>query len=96
VYSREIAPGQTMDYYVIPTTKGDVEGYKFVPLGDGDNVDDALLKIEEYNPSAINMYTLTLPEESTKKGPMFLYGKKDGGKISSDGLVSIIDIYGDY
>jgi hypothetical protein len=49
VYSREIAPGQTMDYYVIPTTKGDVEGYKFVPLGDGDNVDDALLKIEEYN-----------------------------------------------
>ena len=96
VYSREIAPGQTMDYYVIPTTKGDVEGYKFVPLGDGDNVDDALLKIEEYNPSAINMYTLTLPEESTKKGPMFLYGKKDGGKISLDGLVSITDIYGDY
>ena len=57
---------------------------------------NALLKIEEYNPSAINMYTLTLPEETTKKGPMFLYGKKDGGKISSDGLVSITDIYGDY
>jgi hypothetical protein len=27
---------------------------------------------------------------------MFIYGKKDGGKIASDGLVSITDIFGEY
>ena len=52
--------------------------------------------IEEFNPSLTKMYVLTMPEETTKKGPMFLFRKKDGGKIKSDGLVSITDIYGDY
>jgi hypothetical protein len=67
-----------------------------VPLGDGDRAENATIIIEEYNPQIVKMYTLTLPEETTKKGPMFIYGKKDGGKIASDGLVSITDIFGEY
>jgi len=92
VLRREIAPDQTMEYFV--KTKAD--GFDLVPLGDGDRAENATIIIEEYNPQIVKMYTLTLPEETTKKGPMFIYGKKDGGKIASDGLVSITDIFGEY
>ena len=92
VLRREIAPGQTMEYYV--KTKAD--GFDLVPLGDADRAENATIIIEEYNPQRVKMYTLTLPEETTKQGPMFIYGKKDGGKIASDGLVSITDIFGEY
>jgi hypothetical protein len=93
VIRREIAPGQTMEYYV--QLEGD-DGFKLVPLGDADRAENATVIIDEYNPQRVKMFTLTLPEETTKKGPMFIYGKKDGGKIASDGLVSITDIFGEY
>jgi hypothetical protein len=92
VLRREIAPDQTMEYFV--KTKAD--GFDLVPLGDADRAENATIIIDEYNPQRVKMYTLTLPEETTKKGPMFIYGKKDGGKIASDGLVSITDIFGEY
>jgi hypothetical protein len=97
VFRKEIAPGQTMEYFV-DVKQGDVVDQKFdlVPLGDADRAEDATIIIEEYNPQRVKMYTLTLPEETTKQGPMFIYGKKDGGKIASDGLVSITDIFGEY
>jgi len=93
VLRREVAPGQTMEYFV--QTKAD-DGFELVPLGDGDRAENATIIIDEYNPQRVKMFTLTLPEETTKKGPMFIYGKKDGGKIASDGLVSITDIFGEY
>jgi len=93
VLRREIAPGQTMEYYV--KIKQD-DGFELVPLGDGDKAENATIIIDEYNPQRVKMFTLTLPEETTKQGPMFIYGKKDGGKIASDGLVSITDIFGEY
>ena len=93
VLRREIAPGQTMEYFV--KTKAD-DGFELVPLGDGDRAENATVIIDEYNPQRVKMFTLTLPEETTKQGPMFIYGKKDGGKIASDGLVSITDIFGEY
>ena len=107
IYSKEVAPGQTMDYYVQPipervemqasgefSTKNQIE---LVPLGPGDDRNAAQIIIEEYNPQEIKIPVLTLPiNEPKAKGPFFLFGKKDGGKISSDGLVSITDIYGEY
>ena len=93
VLRREIAPGQTMEYYVLPD--GD-DGFKLVPLGDGDRAENAAIIIDEYNPSLIKIPVLKLPVEEKARGPLFLYRKKDGGKIASDGLVSITDIYGDY
>ena len=92
VLSREIAPGQTMDYFV--KTKPD-DGFELVPLGDGDRAENATVIINEYNPSAVDMFVLTLPE-SNKTKPMFLYKKKKGGIMPNDRLVSITDIYGDY
>jgi hypothetical protein len=44
----------------------------------------------------VKIPVLVLEEAEKAKGPFFLYRKKDGGKIASDGLVSITDIYGDY
>ena len=93
VLRREIAPGQTMEYFV--QTKPD-DGFELVPLGDGDRAENATVIIDEYNPSLIKIPVLKLPVEEKAKGPLFLYRKKDGGKIASDGLVSITDIYGDY
>ncbi len=92
VLRREIAPGQTMEYFV--KTKPD-DGFELVPLGDGDRAENAAVIIDEYNPSAVDMFVLTLPE-SNKSKPMFLYKKKKGGIMGDDRLVSITDIYGDY
>lgn len=106
IYSKEIAPGQTMEYYVQPKTISettdtggtiDTNTFDLVPLGPGDDRNAAQIIIEEYNPQEIKIPVLTLPiNEPKAKGPFFLFGKKDGGKISSDGLVSITDIYGEY
>ena len=60
-----------MEYYV--KTKAD--GFDLVPLGDATS-GNATIIIEEYNPQRVKMYTLTLPEETTKQGPMFIYGKR--------------------
>ena len=100
IYTKEIAPGQTMDYYVDPyvVTEGEesIKKYNLVPLGPGDDRNAAQVLIEEYNPQEILIPVLTLPKTEKSAKPFFLYGKKDGGKISNDGLVSITDIYGDY
>jgi len=106
IYLKEIAPGQTMDYYVQPKTISDptdtggfidTKTFDLVPLGPGDDRNAAQIIIEEYNPQEIKIPVLTLPlDEPKAKGPFFLFGKKDGGKISSDGLVSITNIYGEY
>ena len=96
VFRREIAPGQTMEYFV-NVRSGDVVDQKFdlVPLGDADSARDATIIIEEYNPQLVDMVTLTLPD-SNKGKPMFLFKKKKGGIMPDDRLVSITDIYGDY
>ncbi len=92
---REIAPGQFSEFIlkrdIIETSKG----YKLVdPTGE-----EAVIRVlEEYDPSLVDMMVLTLPraEEATKKAPMFMFRKKEGGIIPEDRLVSITDIYGDY
>ena len=91
VLRREIAPDQTMEYFV--TTKAD--GFDLVPLGDGDRAENATIIIEEYNPQQVKMNVLVLPE-SNKDKPMYLFKKKKGGIMLDDRLVSITDIYGDY
>jgi hypothetical protein len=91
VLRREIAPGQTMEYYV--KTKAD--GFNLVPLGDADRAENAKIIIEEYNPQRVKMNVLVLPE-SNKDKPMYLFKKKKGGIMPDDRLVSITDIYGDY
>ena len=97
VLTREIAPGQMMDYYIVEG-RGDATdvGYRMIPLKEGQSADDAMIKIVEYNPSEVDMYTLTLPKTDDPKAPMFMFKKKEGGKIPGDRLVSITDIYGDY
>jgi hypothetical protein len=92
VLRREIAPGQTMEYYV--KIKQD-DGFELVPLGDGERAEDATIIIEEYNPSKVDMFVLTLPE-TNKQAPMYLFKKKKGCIMGDDRLVSITDIYGDY
>ena len=92
VLTREVAPGQFQDFYV----RADDESIDFVPLGEGETINDALVVIEEFNPSLVKIPVLVLEEAEKAKRPFFLYRKKDGGKIASDGLVSITDIYGDY
>jgi hypothetical protein len=96
VFRKEIAPGQTMEYFV-NVKQGDVIDQKFdlVPLGDADRAENATIIIEEYNPSAVDMFVLTLPE-TNKQAPMYLFKKKKGGIMGDDRLVSITDIYGDY
>jgi hypothetical protein len=95
IYRKETAPGQTMDYFVkvIQTDVGN--NFDLVPLKAGDRPVDAKILIEDRDPSAVKMYTITLPEK-TKDKPFFLFRKKEGGKIPGDRLVSITDIYGDY
>ena len=96
VFRREIAPGQTMEYFV-NVKQGDVVDQKFdlVPLGDADRAENATIIIEEYNPQRVKMNVLVLPE-SNKDKPMYLFKKKKGGIMPDDRLVSITDIYGDY
>ena len=85
-----------MEYFV-NVKQGDVIDQKFdlVPLGDADRAENATIIIEEYNPSAVDMFVLTLPE-TNKQAPMYLFKKKKGGIMGDDRLVSITDIYGDY
>lgn len=96
VLTREIAPGQMMDYYLVEG-RGDATdvGYRMIPLKEGESADDALIKIVEYNPSAIDMYTISF-DPSKLEEPMYLFKKKSGGTIDKDSLVSITDIYGEY
>jgi len=96
VFRKEIAPGQTMEYFV-NVKQGDVVDQKFdlVPLGDADRAENATIIIEEYNPQRVKMNVLVLPE-SNKDKPMYLFKKKKGGIMPDDRLVSITDIYGDY
>jgi hypothetical protein len=96
VLTREISPGQMMDYYLVEG-RGDATdvGYRMIPLKEGESADDALIKIVEYNPSAIDMYTISF-DPSKLEEPMYLFKKKSGGTIDKDSLVSITDIYGEY
>ncbi len=96
VLTREIAPGQMMDYYLVEG-RGDATdvGYRMIPLKENENADDALIKIVEYNPSAIDMYTISF-DPSKLEEPMYLFKKKSGGTIDKDSLLSITDIYGEY
>ena len=96
VYSKEIAPGQMMDYYIVEG-RGDATdvGYRMIPLKEGQNADDAMIKIVEYNPSEIDMFTISF-DPSQLEEPMYLFKKKSGGSIDKDSLVSITDIYGEY
>tara|TARA_R100000231_G_scaffold13592_5_gene15112 strand:- start:689 stop:5203 length:4515 start_codon:yes stop_codon:yes gene_type:complete len=93
---REIAPNQFSEFIVRPDDERTTIGYKLETPPDGFDEDNIIRIIQEYNPSETPMFVLTLPEETSKQGPMFLFRKKDGGKIASDGLVSITDIYGEY
>jgi hypothetical protein len=92
VIRREIAPGQTMEYYV--QLEGD-DGFKLVPLGDADRAENATIIIDEYNPQLVDMVTLTLDSPQSKE-PFFMFKKKDGGTIAKDSLVSVTDIFGQY
>ena len=91
VLTREVAPGQFQDFFV----RADDDTVNFVPLGEGDIINDALIVIEEFNPQLVDMVTLTL-DSPQSKGPFFMFKKKDGGTIEKDSLVSITDIFGQY
>jgi len=100
VYTREVAPGQTMDYWVNPT--GPSQGiprqdlsFELVPVGPNEDINAALVKIEETNPQLVDMYTITF-DPSQFEGPMYMFKKKSGGIIDKDRLISITDIYGEY
>jgi hypothetical protein len=92
VVRREIAPGQTMEYYV--RTKPD-DGFDLVPLRDTDKAENAKIIIEETNPQLVDMVTLTLDSPQSKE-PFFMFKKKDGGTIAKDSLLSVTDIFGQY
>ena len=96
VLTREVAPGQMMDYYIVEG-RGDATdvGYRMIPLKEGESADDAMIKIVEYNPSEVDMYTISF-DPSKLEEPMYLFKKKSGGSIDKDSLVSITDIYGEY
>jgi bifunctional DNA-binding transcriptional regulator/antitoxin component of YhaV-PrlF toxin-antitoxin module len=91
VIRREIAPGQTVEFFV------EMEGnnYRLVPLGDGDRAENATIIIEEYNPQVVDMVTITLDSPKAEQ-PFFMFKKKDGGTIAKDSLVSVTDIFGEY
>ena len=91
VLTREIAPGQYQDFFV----QADDDAVNFVPLGEGESIKDALIVIEEFNPQAVDMVTLTLDSPQSKE-PFFMFKKKDGGTIAKDSLVSVTDIFGQY
>jgi hypothetical protein len=94
VLKKEIAPGQTMEYYV---KMSEDEGtlLDLTPLGDADRAENATIIIEETNPQKVKMYTITF-DPSKLEEPMYMFKKKDGGTIAKDSLVSITDIYGEY
>jgi len=93
VLSREVAPGQTMEYFVnYNNSKND---FDLIPLGPEDNADNALVTLQEFNPQEVKMYTITF-DPSKLEEPMYMFKKKDGGTIAKDSLVSITDIYGEY
>ena len=91
VFTREIAPGQNQDFYVY----ADDDKIDFLPLEEGESINDALIVIEEFNPQAVDMITLTLDSPKSKE-PFFMFKKKDGGTIAKDSLVSVTDIFGEY
>ena len=91
VLTREVAPGQFQDFFV----RADDDSVNFVPLGEGDIINDALIVIEEFNPQAVDMFTITLDSPKSKE-PFFMFKKKDGGAIAKDSLVSVTDIFGEY
>jgi len=91
--TREVAPGQTMDYYVLPADND--KGFLLQPFKEGDALEDAQIVIEEFNPQEIKMFTITLDSPQAEQ-PMYLFKKKSGGSIDKDSLVSITDIYGEY
>ena len=91
--TREVAPGQTMDYYVLPADND--KGYILQPFKQGDELEDAQIVIEEFNPQETKMFTITLDSPQAEQ-PMYLFKKKSGGSIDKDSLVSITDIYGEY
>ena len=93
VLSREVAPGQTMEYFVnYNNSKND---FDLIPLGPEDNANNSLITIQEFNPQEVKMYTITF-DPSKLEEPMYMFKKKDGGTIAKDSLVSITDIYGEY
>jgi len=91
VLTREVAPGQFQDFFV----RADDDSLNFVPLGEGDTINDALIVIEEFNPQTVDMFTITLDSPKSKE-PFFMFKKKDGGTIAKDSLVSVTDIFGEY
>ena len=98
VLRKEIAPGQTMEYFVQPKLADGYEyefEYDLIPLGDADRAENATIIIEEFNPQEVKMYTITF-DPSKLEEPMYMFKKKDGGTIAKDSLVSITDIYGEY
>jgi len=100
ILHRETSPGQSMDYWVQPT--GPSQGvpkkdrtFELVPVGPGDDINSAEIKIEDFKPNEVDMYTITF-DPSQLDEPMYLFKKKSGGSIDKDRLVSITDIYGEY
>ena len=91
MFTREIAPGQNQDFYVY----ADDDKIDFLPLEEGESINDALIVIEEFNPQTVDMFTLTLDSPKSKE-PFFMFKKKDGGTIAKDSLVSVTDIFGEY
>ena len=91
VVRREVAPGQTMEFFA---SKQD-EGLQLTPLGDADRAENATIIIEEYNPQIVDMVTITLDSPKAEQ-PFFMFKKKDGGTIAKDSLVSVTDIFGEY
>ena len=91
--TREIAPGQTMDYFVLAADND--KGYILQPFKQLDELEDAQIVIEEFNPQEVKMFTVTLDSPEAEQ-PMYLFKKKSGGSIDKDSLVSITDIYGEY
>ena len=96
-YTREVAPGQYQDFYVniFEDAESARPTFKLDPLGPDDDINKALVRIEEFNPQEVPMFTITLDSPKAEQ-PMYLFKKKDGGTIAKDSLVSITDIYGQY
>ena len=93
VVRREVAPGQTMEFFA-SRKKGDGT-LQLTSLGDADRAENATIIIEEYNPQIVDMVTITLDSPKAEQ-PFFMFKKKDGGTIAKDSLVSVTDIFGEY
>ena len=93
VVRREVAPGQTMEFFA-SRKKGDGT-LQLTPLVDADRAENATIIIEEYNPQIVDMVTITLDSPKAEQ-PFFMFKKKDGGTIAKDSLVSVTDIFGEY